>query len=186
MAKRKAPAEKNSRKGSASRRASQHRQLRVQEAADLRVRGHTLAEIARRMRTSVATAHRYVRDALDAAAERRLELGGQILDAELGKLDLAESPILAALAAMEAWATLLRAAVADDADPVEIGALSERVDDERLSRLVSSLDRIMQRRAKLLGLDSPERQEITHRAETEDDMQHLTDAELLAIEQGRG
>ena len=150
-----------SKRGPTNQRAGAKRALRVQEAADLRVRGHTLAEIARRMRISVTTAHRYVRDALDAAAERRIELGDQIIDRELAKLDLAEGPILAALAAMEAWAARLRAAVADGADPSEVVALSELVDDERLARLVSSLDRIMQRRAKLLGLDSPDRSEVT-------------------------
>ena len=175
-----------SKRAAGAKRASAKRALRVQEAADLRVRGHTLADIARRMRISVTTAHRYVRDALDAAAERRIELGDKIIEQELARLDLAEAPILAAFSAMGAWAEQLRAAVADGKEPVEIVALSDLVDDERLARLVSSLDRIMTRRARLLGIDKPERQEITHRAETEDDMQHLSDAELLAIEQGRG
>ena len=152
-------------------KASAKRDARCNEALERVIAGATYREVGRVMKINASTVCRYVHDALAMLREQRLALGEQLLDQELRKLDQPER-----LALLQLDRELRHAAASPDAD----------LDHARIESLTRTLLSVQARRAKLLGLDSPERQEITHRAETEDDMKHLSDAELLAIEQGRG
>ena len=160
---------RNKQRGKSKR--STKRQARCNEALERVIAGATYREVGRAMKIDAATVCRYVHDALAELREQRLDLADQILDRELRKIDQPER-----LALLQLDRELRRAASDGDAE----------LDHARIESLTRTLLSVQARRAKLLGLDSPERQEITHRAETEDDMQHLSDAELLAIEQGRG
>lgn len=162
-------ATKGRNKGRTSSRQTTKRRARCNEALERVIAGATYREVARAMEIDASTVCRYVHDALAELRERRLDLADKILDRELRKLDQPER-----LALLQLDRELRRAADDPDGD----------LDHARIESLTRTLLSVQARRAKLLGLDSPERQEITHRSTTEDDLASLSDAELLAIEQG--
>ena len=167
---------------SSTAKARDARDARRAEAVALRRDGHDFADIGRAMGVSTSTAFRYVRDGLAAARERTVELGADLLALELAKLDRAEAPVMAKLGAMCALAAR------GDTDAIKAADLA---------RLVSSLATLQGRRARLLGMDAAEAPERAKDTDTDadlvamvlaeaaaDDFALLSDAELIAIEQG--
>ena len=156
------------------------------KALDLRKRGHTYTEIAGKLECARSTACRYVLSELEYLADQCREEAGQVRDLELARLD---ELYLKAWTALESASALLATSVAPD----EHGR--DRLTDEkqymRASRALSDAEgrclNIMERRAKLLGLDAPAKQELTGkdggplRIVTAED---LTDDELAAIVAG--
>lgn len=115
--------------------------LRQAEACGLRVKGHTYREIATKLEVSVGQAHADVH----AAMAETLKLGAE--DAE-----------------MERWIQLRRLdgalkTVNEVLDAEVFGESGERDHELRLKAL-DRLVKLEERRAKLLGLDAPAKQEI--------------------------
>lgn len=134
------------------------------KALDLRKKGHTYTEIAGKLECARSTACRYVLSELENLADQCREEAGQVRDLELARLD---DLYLKAWKALESASALLATSVAPD----EHGR--DRLTDEKqymlASRALSDAEgrclNIMERRAKLLGLDAAEKVDVKGIAE---------------------
>lgn len=107
----------------------EQKQLNIDIAMDLRLKGLSYREIAEEIGVAKGTAHRYVKAAVKLAQTKYTEKAEMIMVLELKKLDKLEF------------------------------ALHEDALDGNV-RASSTILKIMERRAKLLGLDSPSRTEV--------------------------
>jgi len=132
-------------------------ELRQGDALKLRVKGHTFKEIAQKLSISVGQAHADVQAALsdvredvarDAATERKLQLK---------RLDKA---MVVADGILESKSNGLD--VGDDIDSAEIAEELSRLEEIKL-KAIDRIVKLEERRAKLLGLDAPEKREIDAR-----------------------
>lgn len=100
---------------------------------DLRVAGHTLREIAQRMEVSPGTVHNYIVAVLERLRAETDEKASQHVAMSLQRLDKA------------------------------IALVMKRIDsdDEESLDAIDRLDKLEKRRAALLGLDAPAKQELT-------------------------
>lgn len=137
------------------------RRLKAKEkqalALDLRKQGLTYSQIGEEMGVRKSTAHDYVSKALADLAKTCTEEAEQVRDIEIHRLDGLYLKALEALVRAEELAEQYRSRISASNDPALVKAWSsaERVilDAER-----RCLD-VMERRAKLLGLDSAQKVE---------------------------
>lgn len=132
-------------------------------ALELRKQGKSYRQIAIAIGRSKGLAHRWVGEML---LETLQEPANELRTLELERLDALSDAL---------WPLIVKEMPDDVAD-------EDRADYRPSLKAVDSILRVMERRAKLLGLDAPVRTEHSGSV----DVRTLTDDELRAIVEGRG
>lgn len=105
------------------------------EALELRKRGLSFREIAKRMGIHFTTAHQHVNHALDELRERTKQSAEQLRTIEIEKLDRLEADLSTRLEGC--------------------------TDDQDGAKLAAVMIKITESRRKLLGLDAPQKMEVS-------------------------
>ena len=159
------------------------------EMLTLRVEGLTLEQIGERMGVGADTVQRVISRALTAMTK---EPALELLALELGRCDVLLNETMQTVKAFHPLVSGGRVVSAPMLDsngqPVrnpETGDVLTRVLEDKAPKLaaIATAIRVMERRAKLLGLDAPIRatQELTVTSIPELDLSHLSPAELEEI-----
>lgn len=159
------------------------------EMLTLRVQGLTLEQIGERMGVGADTVQRVISRALTAMAK---EPAQELLALELGRCDVLLNEAMQTVKAfhpMVSGGRVVSAPMLDsNGQPVrnpETGDVLTRVLEDKAPKLaaIATAVRVLERRAKLLGLDAPIRatQELTVTSIPELDLSHLSPAELEEI-----
>jgi predicted DNA-binding protein (UPF0251 family) len=149
------------------------------EILRLRLDGLTLEEIGERMNIAPDTVHGIITRALSAMCKEPAE---ELRALELGRCDVLLNEAMQTVRAfhpMVSGGRVVSAPVLDNnGQPVrnEAGDVLTRVLEDKAPKLaaIATSIRVMERRAKLLGLDAPVRQDVTVTASSSEDFSHLT------------
>lgn len=159
------------------------------EMMALRVQGLTLAQIGERMGVGTPTVSRVISNALAAHTREPAE---ELLTLELGRCDALLHEAMQTVTAFHPLVSggrVVSAPVLDNTgQPVrhpETGEVLTCVVEDKAPKLaaIATAVRVLERRAKLLGLDALSRatQELTVTSDSTPDLSHLSTAELIEI-----
>jgi predicted DNA-binding protein (UPF0251 family) len=156
------------------------------EILRLRLDGLTLEEIGERMNIAPDTVHGIITRALSAMCKEPAE---ELRALELGRCDVLLNEAMQTVRAfhpMVSGGRVVSAPVLDNnGQPVrnEAGDVLTRVLEDKAPKLaaIATSIRVMERRAKLLGLDAPIRQDVTVTSKPEQDLSHLSVQDLEEI-----
>lgn len=161
------------------------------EMLELRISGLTLEQIGERMGVGKGTVSRVISNALTAQTREPSE---ELLSLELGRCDVLLNEAMQTVKAFHPLVSAGRVVSAPMLDntgqPVrnpESGDVLTRVLEDKAPKLaaIATAVRVMERRAKLLGLDAPIRaqQEVTVTGGGQPDISHLSVEDLEGIKQ---
>lgn len=173
-----------------SARAVRDAQRRA-EMLSLRLEGLTLEQIGERMGVGKPTVSRVISNALTAQTR---EPAGELLTLELGRCDVLLTEAMQTVKAFHPLVSAGRVVSApmlnSAGQPVrnpETGDVLTRVLEDKAPKLaaIATAVRVMERRAKLLGLDAPIRaqQEVIVTRSGQPDISHLSVDDLEVIKQ---
>lgn len=153
------------------------REARRRRAFSLRIeRGYGYQQIADETGVSLATAWNDVQWVMRQTRDRQAEDVAHARSVEAERLEDRERRVRDLLLD---WHRRYR-----DSDPLDSEIRQEA--SRQIDRLDAALDRIQRRRARLLGLDAPQRSEVDATVTTArvDDLALMTDAQLRAMAEG--
>ena len=108
---------------------------RIRAAIRLRLEGYTLEQIGDNLGVSTATICKDIKEAVDSIREQEKQLASQVLDMEIYRLNLLQVAL---------HKTIFTGEISEQ----------EPLDDHQL-KAIDKMLKVMERRAKLLGLDAP-------------------------------
>jgi len=147
---------------------------RARRALDMRVTGMTFSQIGEALGVDRTTAFRYVNNALEECAKENVDKAGELRALELQRLDKLQRATERILATNHVY-------VSQGGKIVYDGDV-KLTDDDPTMKAVGTLLRIMERRAKLLGLDAPQKLETKSTVEVKaHDLSKLSDEELETL-----
>jgi len=146
---------------------------RQQKALDYRVTGMTYQQIADALGVTRPTAWKYVAAALDEVAKETFAKAAQLRELELARLDHLQREAERILRSKHVYVTQGGKIVYDGEERLN--------DDAPTMQAINTVLRIMERRAKLLGLDQPTKIEQSGSLEvtTAYDLSKITDPDKV-------
>ena len=161
------------------------------EMLELRISGLTLEQVGERMGVGADTVHRVISRALTAQTREPAE---ELLNLELGRCDVLLTEAMQTVKAFHPLVSAGRVVSApmlnNQGEPIrnpETGDVLTRVLEDKAPKLaaIHTAVKVMERRARLLGLDAPIRaqQEVTVTGSGQPDIGHLSVEDLEAIKQ---
>jgi len=131
---------------------------RARRALELRSQGYSYRQIGAEIGVSHVAAFNYVKDEIQHIAKERKEIGEGIIDQELLLLD---KLLIELLKDIKIPSKRLKAGCDPDDEEYEVILRTDQ-------SVVQNILKIMERRAKYLGLNAPERSEVNVQASLEE------------------
>lgn len=130
-------------------------------AMKLRLLGWSFQRIADELGLAKSTVYGYVSEQLEELRKERAELGDKVRDMELAKLDDWDNRLYALIEGdpvpCECPKCGVEVTCPECDEPITVG---QRVDGKELRETIDRLAKLAERRAKLLGIDAPEKIEV--------------------------